>query len=69
MDKERKTQIDWCLDNETNDPETQEWRDELTPEEQEYIPPSRREPDPQQSIFKPAPSGGKTPFGEEENRP
>ena len=34
-----------------------------------YIPPSRREPDPQQSIFKPAPSGGKTPFGEEENRP
>lgn len=33
-----------------------------------YIPPSKREPDPQQSIFKPAPSGGKTPFdGEEEN--
>lgn len=37
MDKERKTQIDWCLDNETNDPETQEWRDGLTPEEQEYV--------------------------------
>ena len=33
MDKARKAQIDWCLNNETNDPETQEWRDELTPEE------------------------------------
>ena len=37
MDKERKAQIDWCLNNETNAPETQEWRDELTPEEQEYV--------------------------------
>ena len=35
-----------------------------------YIPPSKREPDPQQSIFKPLPSGGKTSFdGEEENKP
>ena len=37
MDKARKAQIDWCLNNETNDPETQEWRDELTPEEQAYV--------------------------------
>lgn len=37
MDKERKAQIDWCLNNETNAPETQEWREELTPEEQEYV--------------------------------
>ena len=37
MDQERKDYIDWCLDNETNDPETQEWRDELTPEEQAYV--------------------------------
>ncbi len=37
MDKERKAQIDWCLNNETNAPETQEWRDGLTPEEQEYV--------------------------------
>ena len=37
MDKERKAQIDWCLNNETNAPETQEWRDGLTPEEQAYV--------------------------------
>ena len=37
MDKERKAQIDWCLNNETNAPETQEWRDELTPGEQAYV--------------------------------
>ena len=37
MKKSRKAYIDWCLDSETNDPETQEWRDELTPEEQAYV--------------------------------
>lgn len=37
MDQERKDHIDWCLDSETSDPETQEWRDELTPEEQAYV--------------------------------
>ena len=37
MDQERKDHIDWCLDSETSEPETQEWRDELTPEEQEYV--------------------------------
>ena len=37
MKKSRKAYIDWCLDSETNDPETQEWRDGLTPEEQEYV--------------------------------
>ena len=37
MKKSRKAYIDWCLDSETNAPETQEWRDELTPEEQAYV--------------------------------
>ena len=39
MNKERKDYIDWCLDSETNDPETQEWRDKLTPEERAYAGP------------------------------
>ena len=37
MDKHPQAQIDWGLNNETNDPETQEWRDGLTPEEQAYV--------------------------------
>ena len=37
MDKTRKAEIDWCLDHETSDPETQEWREELTAEESAYV--------------------------------
>ena len=37
MKKSRKAYIDWCLDSETNAPETQEWRNELTPEERAYV--------------------------------
>ena len=37
MKKSRKAYIDWCLDSETNDPETQEWRNEITPEERAYV--------------------------------
>ena len=36
--------------------------------DQTYIPPSKREPDPQQNIFHALPEGGRTPFdGKEEN--
>ena len=37
MDKTRKREIDRYLAHETNDLESQEWRDELTPEELEYV--------------------------------
>ena len=37
MDKTRKAEIDWCLDHETSEPETQEWREELTAEESAYV--------------------------------
>lgn len=37
MTRERKEYIDSCLDWETNDPESQEWRDDLTAEEQAYV--------------------------------
>lgn len=37
MDKTRKMEIDWLLDNETNEPDTQAWREELTAEESAYV--------------------------------
>jgi hypothetical protein len=33
MTEERKNELLWLWGEETNDPDTQEWRDELTPEE------------------------------------
>ena len=29
--------MSWCFWNETNDPETEEWRDELTPDEEAMV--------------------------------
>ena len=37
MDKTRKAEIDWYLDHETSEPETQEWREELTAEKSAYV--------------------------------
>lgn len=37
MTDERRQELDELMLNETNDPETQEWRDDLTAEEQEYV--------------------------------
>ena len=37
MDDNRREQLRQRLYQETNDPETQEWRDDLTPEELEYV--------------------------------
>ena len=37
MDDIRREQLRQRLYQETNDPESQEWRDELTPEELEYV--------------------------------
>ena len=37
MDDNRREQLRRRLYQETNDPETQEWRDDLTPEELEYV--------------------------------
>ena len=37
MDKDRKAHIDWCLDSETSDPETQEWREDLTDEARSFV--------------------------------
>ena len=37
MTDERREQLYDSWNHETDDPETQEWRDELTPEELEYV--------------------------------
>ena len=37
MDKTRKREIDRYLAHETNDLESQEWREELTEEESAYV--------------------------------
>lgn len=36
MTEEKKDRLLWCWENESGDPETQEWRDGLTEEEQAY---------------------------------
>lgn len=37
MTEERKDQLLWLWGEETNDPDTQEWRDDLTPEEEAKV--------------------------------
>lgn len=37
IDNDRREELRESLDKETNDPETQAWREELTPEELEYV--------------------------------
>lgn len=35
--EERREYLLWAWSEETNDPETEEWREELTPEEEELV--------------------------------
>ena len=37
ISKDRLEEIQWFYDNETNDPDTQEWRDELSEEEEALV--------------------------------
>lgn len=37
ISEDRKEFLSWCWRYESEDPDTQEWRDELTPEEEELV--------------------------------
>ncbi|MBQ0038345.1 MAG: hypothetical protein KBS74_06720 [Clostridiales bacterium] len=37
MTEERKNELQWLWENETNDPETEEWRDELDADEMMFV--------------------------------